>query len=1035
MSGSIYPYATDPSAPPISLAPGASSGAQDFTQAGSNTNMSISVALFNATSAASLAAPVLQLQADGGSPLTLSGTLQSVTGTSGYIGSAMVAAQGGNIYLITVLIEPPSPPAPWPGWALTITNTDPANTALCTFAVAADAAGTQIPWMNVKQNALAFTALLNGTPTLAVEIDNYGPGSLPVTTALTSTNAADFTAKLLPSASMAPASSGTLAVSLTAPATAGPLVANLTCGGDPTASAITGHNSQVALSATVNELELAFLLDASGSMGTDGNGDPVPSGSTTDSTRWSLLQSAAAAALATVKNFASNGGTFAVGVYPDPHNLAVPSAADFQPKSPITAANLGNATNAIQAAGPGGNTPMGYGIGYAIGAYFQPYASAGQNDRWLVLMTDGNDNFDASGPTAIDFAGNGTAGAAGQGLALNNIQLAAIGYGNPTATGVAPCNTALLTSLAVGSLNGKSSNFQNAQSDGSSNLIQSFIKSTVFQVLNNEGFTDPAGTLTAAAPTVTRQVMIGDYDRIVSFIVSWSTADRNALIVTVTTPLGEVLESSQAAGLAIDFGDRFRMITVNSAYLANAGGQPRYGLWTLSISLPTRGAPVIGELRKEDYIYQVVNQSDLTLPCTLDKTLYAAGDPVVLTARPSLHGLPLKGASVTVTQTTPGASAINWLANSPVTAAEYEAAAAAASAVTTDTDSLGIKQLALKTKGVAFNPIANTATAPLTDPAGTGTYAITSAGTSVPGTYDFLVTATGTLADGSLFQRQRGITIEITVQADPAATISQFTYLPASGGALQSMLTVWPRDRFGNVVLIDPRYDSTLGFAVTGGSLGGATIDNHDGSYSQIVSYAPGSTPTVTVTVGGVTVVSGVPVASAADLHFVDRVYHFKEGYQAKPGANQHSNPDACLGNFTTKSSPGFVSLGAGGVLVVGFAGHYAQDNDHGQGITVFVQPDQTLRPYSVDAHHGGPEDSWFPIGHSPGVTQTFSLCRPFHLPTARAIRIRDRSGAVLNADGTPSATPGVSILAVGAARLEAGDGGLLDIILNWLEG
>jgi ribosomal protein S11 len=107
---------------------------------------------------------------------------------------------------------------------------------------------------------------------------------------------------------------------------------------------------------------------------------------------------------------------------------------------------------------------------------------------------------------------------------------------------------------------------------------------------------------------------------------------------------------------------------------------------------------------------------------------------VVLTARPSLYGLPLTGASVTVVQTTPGTAAVNWLANSPITAADYAAAAAAAQAATSDTDSLGIKQLALKTQGINFNPISNTATAALADPTGTGTYSITGADTSIPGT-------------------------------------------------------------------------------------------------------------------------------------------------------------------------------------------------------------------------------------------------------------------------------------------------------------
>jgi hypothetical protein len=162
-------------------------------------------------------------------------------------------------------------------------------------------------------------------------------------------------------------------------------------------------------------------------------------------------------------------------------------------------------------------------------------------------------------------------------------------------------------------------------------------------------------------------------------------------------------------------------------------------------------------------------------------------------------------------------------------------------------------------------------------------------------------------------------------------------------------------------------------------------------------------------------------------------VYRFTAGTEATPGANQHTKADSALGDPIKKTAPSFVSLGSGGSLVVGWSGHYAVDDEHGHGVTVFVEPDQPLRPYSVEAHHGDDDDGWFEIGHSPGVTQTFSLCHPMHLPTARAVRIRDRSGRVRNPDGTPTGSPGVSIVAVGARRIERGDGDLADLIMAWL--
>lgn len=244
---------------------------------------------------------------------------------------------------------------------------------------------------------------------------------------------------------------------------------------------------------------------------------------------------------------------------------------------------------------------------------------------------------------------------------------------------------------------------------------------------------------------------------------------------------------------------------------------------------------------------------------------------------------------------------------------------------------------------------------------------------------------------------------------------------------------MWPKDRFGNVVLIDPAFDPSIVFTINGGSFTGPIVDNHDGSYSRPLSYSGDTPPTVGVEVGGVVAVPEVPLQPVDKLHYVDKVYSFAAGAEAAPGANQHTDPTACLGDFTKKSPPGFVSLGAGGSLIVAFAGRYAVEDHPGGGVTVFVHPDQGLRPYSVEAHHGDDDDAWFEIGRSPGVTQTFSLRHHHHLPTARSLRTRDLSGQTLNADGTPSASPGVSILAVGARHVERGDGDLDDRILAWL--
>jgi len=286
-----------------------------------------------------------------------------------------------------------------------------------------------------------------------------------------------------------------------------------------------------------------------------------------------------------------------------------------------------------------------------------------------------------------------------------------------------------------------------------------------------------------------------------------------------------------------------------------------------------------------------------------------------------------------------------------------------------------------------------------------------------------------------MFRREQRVSIEVVVRADPAFTLLQVDYtqfVQAGQTLTRATLTVRPQDRFGNFVLIDPRFDPSILFTASSGSFDGPIIDNHDGSYSRSLTYAGAQVPVVGVSVGVVVVAPNVPLVSVGDLHFVDKVFSFEAGGEAAPGANQHTDPAACLGDFTKKSAPGFVSLGGGGSLVVGISGHYVAAAHHDHDITVFVHPDAEPRPYSVEVSHGD-HDHWFEIGQSPGVTQSFGLRHHGHLPTARAIRIRDRSWRMRNPDGTPSASPGVSILGVGCLRIERGDGDLDDIIIAWL--
>jgi hypothetical protein len=193
-----------------------------------------------------------------------------------------------------------------------------------------------------------------------------------------------------------------------------------------------------------------------------------------------------------------------------------------------------------------------------------------------------------------------------------------------------------------------------------------------------------------------------------------------------------------------------------------------------------------------------------------------------------------------------------------------------------------------------------------------------------------------------------------------------------------------------------------------------------------LVTFTPGTTPVIGVSFNGQTIIEQT-VPPIAKLIWVNKVEAFLLGAQAAPGANLHSDPKAALGDITTKPSGVFVSLGGFGALTVAVDGEaiLAQGDDD---INVFVQPDDDLRAYLVEALPSNSDDDdkknqWVALGTSPGTTSSFSLAKA-GLRAATSIRITDKSGCTRDAGFKPLSTPGVSIRAVGVKSVGEGDPG-----------
>jgi len=1030
MAFDVYPQ---PPTTPLSIAPGplgvTTSLVQERRSAETNPTMYIRVAIIG-----SAVAPSFLLQAGAGDPVVVPSTSgiwdqPGGAGNGAYVADSFLTPEANGVYLIRIFLYLTTASS----WKLTIVNND-AVARDFTFVVADSNGDTRQPWIDMS-TTIAFNALTSESGPLNLRISNKGTGPLTgLGGAPTGPDAASFTFTS-PGTPVNP--NGFVDVPVTLQAINTPKIASATLtvtSNDTVAQTTAGHNHQVALSATVGQLEIGFMLDASGSMAFGPNGEHFI-GIDNQATRWGKLESGAAAALTMLKNFANGKGNFAVGVYPDitlffpadptapyagPFPVPSPSANDLEAPGPINAANIEDAIGKLNGHFPregGAATPIGAGIAHAIGitafsfGYFAP-TNLDLNRRWLILMTDGNQN---SGPDPSEVDGGAV------GFVAKKIRVMTLGYGNTTAP-FKPVNTTLLKTIANAGYQGSDANYRLAQADATPDLTVNFIKGQLFAGLTLDIIADPSGVLTTANPTVSQQMSVTPYDQKLSFIVAWTTYDAERLQVQVRTPLGELLEDSSPA-YTVDINPRFRMLTFDRDFLRNAADptKPRYGTWTLIIRLNSDIIEPPGVAATEDsepYDYQVLVDSRLQLRTQLDRTSYAVGDAVRLSALLTLDGQGIPNAAVTLSRALPGAAHLNWLASSAVTIEEYNRVAIEQKN-NPDIDSLGIKKIALGNKGQHFTPVSNSDVVNMVDAEGIGVYVAETSSTSVPGTYPFLVTAIGTLPDGTLFRREQSVNIELAVRPDLASSVFQVTYaqIDQEGQTLtQAIMTVRPLDRFRNVVLIDPRFDPSLLFSTSGGTFQGPIVDNHDGSYSRTLVYPGGQAPTVSVTVGGNNVVPEGPLVDISDLHFVERLISFDLGREATPGANMHHDPIECLHNFTTETDLDFVSLGGGGSLVVGFFDHHVV----GQGdddITVFVYPDEQPRPYSIEVRHGE-EDDWHEIGQSSGVTQSFSLLN-HGVETATAIRILDRSWRLRNQDGTPSASPGVSILGIGAKRLE----------------
>ena len=397
----------------------------------------------------------------------------------------------------------------------------------------------------------------------------------------------------------------------------------------------------------------------------------------------------------------------------------------------------------------------------------------------------------------------------------------------------------------------------------------------------------------------------------------------------------------------------------------------------------------------------------------------------------------MRGAAVALSTTAPGSSVNNWLAALVVPDEYIKRAQALLDG--RDQSPLFVKALAAQLMGVTFDPATNTGAVAMVEGETPGVYQATVTNTTTPERYAFYVTALGETDEGVHFRREGKAETHVLVRPEPIFTGFNLQYRGI--GSIQVRIT--PRDRFGNVLLVNPATAPDFGLVAKGGEFTGPLISNLDGSYTRDLSFDPGRGVTIGLQFGGTTV-GRQAVPPIKGLHWVDRVLRFAPGVEGSRGANQHTNAQAALGDPFAKPADVYVALGAGGRLALGYAGQVilpAGDAD----VTVFVQlqPGDDARPYRVDAYlprelldipsWPGGRPAWLPqftlgrwpwakggwvtLGQSSGGSQSFSLRRA-RVPLAVAIRVVDLSRRTRGPDFRPLANPGVGVRGVGTQQL-----------------
>jgi hypothetical protein len=869
------------------------------------------------------------------------------------------------------------------------------------------------PWVHIDaERDLGNLATNTGTAT--VNVYNFGTGPATVSGSVISVPPAmpplpppfaiDASSALTLGAALQAGASGqlTFAVVPQAGQTAGKARGLFTLTSDATATGGHAlHNDELSLQADIGLLEIMLVLDGSGSMAW--NGDASNLAPPVGDRRWDKLREGAVGFLSML--YAQTTGTATrvrVGAVVFPK--ITPPQDIFGKEvlfgvSDLTEALIEGFDNRFEgpaALVPQGWTPMGEGLIEAVNQL-----TGGPNDHQaIVIVSDGASNV-GTAPASVDIS-----------TAEDRF---AILYG--TDSGI---NRDILVDVVD-----EQNVIDGLVPPGSPDPLGQALAKVAANVVGLQGAEDPPGFVTSLSPVAVHDFRVTELDRDVTIWVGWQRFDRQRLTIELISPRCELIRPRATEEIWQRTGNTHQVIFLPEKYLRGSGSDDaRFGNWRLIVRL-NRGVdidraeegPSSGEIDREDYNYNVYTKTRLALDLDLgiaDGPLQT-GSPLRATAILKVNGIPVRHAAPVLEIRRPVRSLAQFLASTPVSLDTFGRVRKEME-VQGVTEFWTIKNLALEADGKPFAPNTETISVPLEETA-PGVYELAADVIArIPGTYKLRLVARGELSAGVPFRREIERDLSVKAGISPEHTTLDVQH---NLKACTAVVSIRPRDAFGNPLLFDPKISPLLTLQARGAELVGALEPQLDGSYSQSLSLERRGLPVVDVIVDGKVVLSR-ELPTPFGLIWADRLIAHAPGDEKK--ANAHAEPKALLGPLEDQGK--FLSLGAHGSVTVGLE----RKRIVPRSVTVFVRPDRDLRAYKVEVAvpaskvvvagkrlaplgHSKPS-CWQEIGRSEGGTQTFEL--PKSAGDSSVVRITDLSGRSISRPGEPLKTPGVSVQAVG---------------------